>query len=85
MGAARDEGGGLVALYLNLNGGGWIEDPQREEAARVLSQYDIGSVESRAAARALLVGAKRGGPVYVHEDLFKPEHASDILTRLQVL
>jgi hypothetical protein len=69
-------------------GSGWVNNPLHQRSAQVLAQYEVGSVESRAAARALLAGSREeplliipgDGTVYFHERCFDDEMARELLS-----
>jgi hypothetical protein len=79
-----------MARYLKITGPGspeWTTNPQQQNAARILAQFEVGSVESRAAARAMLVRCEdepliirdSAGSLLVHERSFQPEMARELL------
>jgi hypothetical protein len=79
-----------MARYLKISGPGapeWVTNPHQQNAARVLAQLEVGSVESRAAARALLnrcgeepiIMRHTDGGVLFHERSFEPETARELL------
>jgi hypothetical protein len=65
---------------------GWVSNPIQQNTAQILAHYDVGSVESRAAARALLVGSREepllifpgDGTVYFHERCLVGETAREL-------
>jgi hypothetical protein len=82
-----------MARYLKVTGLGapeWVVNPQQQHAARVLAQFEVGSIASRAAARALLDRCENepliirdsAGSLLVHERSFEPELAREILRTL---
>jgi hypothetical protein len=76
-----------MARYFRITGtSDWVNDPQREHAARILAQMELGSVESRVAARAMLTHSGDeplflhiDGTLLLHEHLFQPKIARDVL------
>jgi hypothetical protein len=81
-----------MARYFKVIGPGeWVENPQQRNAARVLAQFEVGSVESRAAGRvllehhagdeSLLIRHSDGG-LFLHERALQPESAAAILRAL---
>ena len=79
-----------MARYLKISGPGapeWVTNPHQQNAARLLAQLEVGSVESRAAARALLNGCGEepivtrdtDGGLLWHERAFEPETAGELL------
>jgi hypothetical protein len=79
-----------MARYLKISGPDapeWVTNPQQQTAARLLAQLEVGSVESRAAARALLnrcveepiMMRDTDGGLLCHERSFEPETAGELL------
>jgi hypothetical protein len=65
---------------------GWVGNPLQQNSTQVLAQYDVGSVESRAAARALLAASREepllifpgDGSVYMHKRCFSCDTAREL-------
>jgi len=74
-------------FHYGLHESGWTVNPLQQNAAQVLAQYEVGSVESRAAARALLATSREepllifpgDGSIYFHERCFEGETARELL------
>ena len=70
---------------------GWVGNPLQQNSAQVLAQYEVGPVESRAAARALLAASREepliifpgDGSVYFHESCFVGNTARELLSGIQ--
>jgi hypothetical protein len=70
---------------------GWVCNPLQQNSTHVLAQYEVGSVESRAAARALLAASREepllifpgDGSVYFHEGCFVGNAARELLSGIQ--
>jgi hypothetical protein len=58
---------------------GWVSNPLQQTSTQLLAQFELGSIESRAAARALLATSRQepliifpgDGSVYIHERCFQ--------------
>ena len=69
---------------------GWVSNPLQQNSTQVLAQYEVGSVESRAAARALLAVSREeplliflgDGSVYFHERCFVSGMARELLSAI---
>jgi hypothetical protein len=82
-----------MSRYFKVTGPGspeWISNPQRQNAARVLAQFEVGSIESRAAARAMIDGSgveplitrDADGGLLLHERAFSAEISQALLSQL---
>jgi hypothetical protein len=76
-----------MARYFHTESG-WVSNPLQQNSAQILAQYEVGSVESRCAARALLAASREepllifagDGTVYFHEQCFDGEMARELLS-----
>jgi len=82
-----------MSRYFKISGPGspeWVSNPQQQSAARVLAQFEVGSIESRAAARALidrsgvelLITRDADGGLLLHECAFSAETSQALLRHL---
>jgi hypothetical protein len=82
-----------MSRYFKLSGPGspeWVSNPQQQSAARVLAQFEVGSIESRAAPRALidrsgvepLITRDADGGLLLHERAFSVEMSQSLLSDL---
>jgi hypothetical protein len=77
-----------MALYFHYGpqGSDWTTNPLQQTSSQMLAQFELGSVESRAAARALLAVSREeplivfpgDGSVYFHQRCFEPETAREL-------
>jgi hypothetical protein len=83
-----------MSRYFKISGPGpseWVSNPQQQSAARVLAQFDLGSIESRAAARALidrsgvepLITRDGDGSLLLHERVFSAEMSHALISQLR--
>jgi hypothetical protein len=74
-----------MARYFHSESG-WVSNPLQQTSTHLLAQLELGSVESRAAARALLAASRTepliifpgDGSVYFHERCFSGDTAREL-------
>jgi hypothetical protein len=82
-----------MSRYFKITGPGspeWVSNPQQANTARVLAQFEVGSIESRAAARAMidrsgvepLITRDADGGLLMHERAFSAEVCQALLSQL---
>jgi hypothetical protein len=83
-----------MARYFHSKSG-WVTNPLQQTSTQLLAQFELGSVESRAAARALLASSRiepliifpGDGSVCMHERCFMGDtasHLSQVIDQLRM-